>query len=700
MGFEHFHVSKAGAAFHHGSSSKAKRDSSTPDPSCATGAFYVAPALGATVDTSSPLAVSWAPQLSCLQPAPSNVDILLYGLGDNTPPSWWNSTSSKQLQLMILASGTPSFLSTLPAGPVFTATYSSSSGVSATVAADTALPTSGTITYVSGAPLGGASTHKLSAGKKAAAIKRTRGQAKRSAWSETLDKRMSMISADWKSITPGGAKEAVRQSIAASRPSNASFSYGAGAIKTGAVEGEPVVMGEKTRGGSIEISEKDLPRTTLGAGVGVGVGARRPRTHANPPDRGSRAVSFADSAHPRPSTGSRPYSRGSRAFHTASYAADDDEEGVPAMPPVPALPSPSRAGAFGAIERLSSEKTSPTAATGNGVYGNTAAWSSGERVEGVDGGYGAQSVSPTGRVHTINYPAGMMNTSSAYDVNGNDDHFAYGTPSAADASYFSPITPTPHATTFAQRQSTFDQVYAQDPSADSAYAVNTFSSFPSSGYSSTAVSSPDLSGTTSPRQTAGPLTLTPEDIRRRMTMQNGQEGWRQSVDEVFGALSLMRTGSTSGSNTNANEDDDGDEYLFAPSQSETVFAYPGTPAPGSGFGKWAVARRALPPHTPRPPPPAFTTPAVVSTPTTASSTSPFAMPMQPPTMSPDAMLRAYAAKHASVTPSLSRKATAEVVGSLKDTGMRVLYKPEDDANPARAASPGLIRAGPGARISR
>ncbi|KAJ6507063.1 hypothetical protein C8R45DRAFT_1176756 [Mycena sanguinolenta] len=296
----------------------------------------------------------------------------------------------------------------------------------------------------------------------------------------------------------------------------------------------------------------------------------------------------------------------------------------------------------------------------------------------------------------------------------------------------------------------------------------------------------------------------------------------------------MRTGSTAGNSTGANEEDGGGEYLFAPAQSETVFAYPVTPAPGSGFGsecpfscfffyffghsssalrwggpcfvhgsiapgvafadvavetwrgvfwrwvshpaslasflsptskadvaaspelsekgnrmtikgnfaftlgvEWDSLLRGLglcvvdgglrvfglawrdfwflrlflagmrgmgmggdgapiyafalcdewnawwacpaPSYTSSHGP-AFVTAAAVSTPTTASSASPFAMPMQPPTMSPDAMLRAYAAKHAS------------------DAGMHVLYKPDDDANPARAASPGLIRAGPGARI--
>jgi protein tyrosine phosphatase (PTP) superfamily phosphohydrolase (DUF442 family) len=70
------------------------------------------------------------------------------------------------------------------------------------------------------------------------------------------------------------------------------------------------------------------------------------------------------------------------------------------------------------------------------------------------------------------------------------------------------------------------------------------------------------------------------------------------------------------------------------------------------------------------------------------------------------MLRAYAAKHASTISTTQRKATvtAEVVHSLKDTGMRVLYNQPDGEEQDRprkaAASPTLIRAGPGARLSR
>jgi len=140
-------------------------------------------------------------------------------------------------------------------------------------------------------------------------------------------------------------------------------------------------------------------------------------------------------------------------------------------------------------------------------------------------------------------------------------------------------------------------------------------------------------------------------------------------------LSLMRTGTDPTSPDATEGEDDGGDYLFAPVQ-ETVFAYPGTPAPGSsGFGNTQVP------------------------------SSPFAMPMQPPTMSPDAMLRAYAAKHASTsgTPSPLSHTTAgaEVVSSIKGTGMRVLYKqPDEAANANGSAGGGMIRAGPGARLSR
>ncbi|KAJ7032681.1 hypothetical protein C8F04DRAFT_1261761 [Mycena alexandri] len=91
--------------------------------------------------------------------------------------------------------------------------------------------------------------------------------------------------------------------------------------------------------------------------------------------------------------------------------------------------------------------------------------------------------------------------------------------------------------------------------------------------------------------------------------------------------------------------------------------------------------------------------------------SPFAMPMSAPTMSPDAMLRAYATKKKHTSSSTKHTSGAEVVPTLKNTGMRVLYKqPEDEVAGSASASSSesgevlggaapLIRAGPGARLT-
>lgn len=672
MGFEHFRVSQAGAAFRHGSKQN-KRAETTADPSCATGAFYQAPSLGSSVDSMTPLDIVWKPSLNCLQPAPSLVDIYLDNPGAASPrihlwqgvpyadgnytatmlPRWWNSTDTASLQIMVVPNGVPPFLSTIPAGPVFQATYTSNGTTPA--AADTTI-TGDSTTIVTVTAVSGVSSHTLSGGKKAAAvllpllfvillglayvkISRARGAAKRGEWSEKLDKRMSTISADWKSITAGGAKEAVRQSMA--QRNSTAFSFGS--IRTPNVEGDPVIMGEKPLPiprGSLDVNEEDLPRTSLGTGVGV----RRPRnpSNASPPDRSSRVVSFADAAHPRPSLSSA-YSRGSRAFHVGSTYGDIDGQEAP---PVPALPSPSRISAYGEAQpRKSTNSNNGNRVASIYTHHNGSAWSSGERVVGVDGGFGARSVSPTGRVHTINYPSALSMGASTEDVNG----FAYGG-QEGDGSYFSPVTPGPEA-------NAFSAVYAEDPSAASAYGATTFDAPPEM---------------TSPRQTAGPLTLTPDDIRRRMTTQHGANGegaWRQSVDEVFGALSMMRTG---GPGAPDDTQDDAGEYLFAPTP-ETVFAYPGTPA--------ASSFNSVP-------------------------SSPFAMPMslEPMANSPDAMLRAYAAKHASTTPSSLSNSSggAQVVSSLHNTGMRVLYSqpagPASQAGPLRKST--LIRAGKGARLSK
>jgi hypothetical protein len=77
-------------------------------------------------------------------------------------PKWWNNTSPMMLQLAIVSSGSPSFLSPFPAGPVFTATHPSGAALSNTGASNT---DSG-ITYVNNM---GAAKKSLPPGSKAAA---------------------------------------------------------------------------------------------------------------------------------------------------------------------------------------------------------------------------------------------------------------------------------------------------------------------------------------------------------------------------------------------------------------------------------------------------------------------------------------------------------------------------------------------------
>ncbi|KZT66068.1 hypothetical protein DAEQUDRAFT_484081 [Daedalea quercina L-15889] len=118
----------------------------------------------------------------------------------------------------------PTFLSTLPAGPIWNATYSSSSNVSSS--SDESA--SGSISEdVDNVPKQGT----LSKGKIAAAVimtllavagivagvyiwrTRKRGQEKRKRFSVAVDKRMSTISSDWRSVTTAGATHAIRSSV-------------------------------------------------------------------------------------------------------------------------------------------------------------------------------------------------------------------------------------------------------------------------------------------------------------------------------------------------------------------------------------------------------------------------------------------------------------------------------------------------------
>ncbi|KAH7914890.1 hypothetical protein BJ138DRAFT_1170275 [Hygrophoropsis aurantiaca] len=311
-GFTHVRVNHAGVAH-----ALNKRSS------CDTGGFYTNPTTGATVASTDNLNITW--DTTCLS-GTSAVDIYLiasslrihewtnvnYALGSyqtTLEPRWWNDTSSVNLQFSIVTSGTPSFLSPFPAGPVFTATYTAPTSGGTPAAAD--LNTPDTVTTVNNFPTNSSSSKgKIAAGVLVPLIliglgiaaylkmKRAKGKEKRRRFSEAVDKRMSTISTDWKSMSAAGASAAIRNSMAVSNSGNRNSAFSFGNIRpisTAAVEGDH--MSEKT---AVDTSAPHMSQLRPGLRA-AGLGERVSR------------VSFA--ADVRPSMESRR-NVASRAFHT------------------------------------------------------------------------------------------------------------------------------------------------------------------------------------------------------------------------------------------------------------------------------------------------------------------------------------------------------------------------------------------------
>lgn len=279
----------------------------------------------------------------------SAVDIYLYAPGASNPrihlwetvansdgtyeatlkPKWWNSTSTVSLQLSIIESGLAPFMATLPAGPVFTASYTAPTSGATPVDADTNVPESAT-QVVNNLP----KSNHLSKGKVAAAVimpmlvvgaiiaavyiylRRKKVKESRNRWSQAVDKRMSTISTDWKPMSVAGAQAAIRNSIAVDgeNPRSSSFSFGAirpassVALESGqaGIGARGVTAGGMT--GGIDTSTPQMSELRSGPRINTSVTG----------DRVSR-VSFAADTRPSGESRRSAYatrtSRTSRAFH-------------------------------------------------------------------------------------------------------------------------------------------------------------------------------------------------------------------------------------------------------------------------------------------------------------------------------------------------------------------------------------------------
>ncbi|KAL1748228.1 hypothetical protein HDZ31DRAFT_79780 [Schizophyllum fasciatum] len=364
------------------------------DSDCSNGGFYKEPSSNAEINALETLSISW--DTSCL--SSQQADIYLYAPGTQSSrihiwegvtfsdghydaelkPRWWNSTSSQKLQLSIVEAGTAPFLSPFPAGPVFTAKYEApDSGTPES--ADTSKTSDDVgITQVNSAE-SEESSPGLSKGAVAAAVivpilfvamlvavyirmSRRRREDKHKRFSQAIDKRMSTISADWRSMSAAGASAAIRNSMAPSGDSNSnnrlsSFSFGnirpASSIGSGIAE-----SGHAGVGAAQEMYQHDNApishlRHTI---VSTHDGERLSRvSYAEGQAPRISRVSFADSPRPRPSVDTRrsAYSvnGASRSFHTAVNAPpmpmrQDSDSSTYSSPAIGAMSPTQTAGAL------------------------------------------------------------------------------------------------------------------------------------------------------------------------------------------------------------------------------------------------------------------------------------------------------------------------------------------------------------------
>lgn len=246
---------------------------------------------------------------------------------DVLKPKWWNATSSVRLQLSFVATGTPLFLSDLPAGPTFTATYNATAAGSGTADTDTSTPDSVYQTVNNNFNGGG-----LSKGALAAAVifpllavgvalaiyvkfSRTKEAKKRQRWSQAIDKRMSVVSKDWVS---GG-----RPSGVGTRNTKASSWF---VQNMGGSAGRPSST-FANESGQAGIGARGIHPSSIGSTPEMAHVARPRALSSLNADRISR-VSFAGDSRPSFGDSLRPahsHPTPTRAFHNATTVPDDME---------------------------------------------------------------------------------------------------------------------------------------------------------------------------------------------------------------------------------------------------------------------------------------------------------------------------------------------------------------------------------------
>ncbi|KAJ3930352.1 MAG: hypothetical protein NXY57DRAFT_1040057 [Lentinula lateritia] len=597
MGFQKFRLGHASAPTSH----KKKR---ATDSSCLTGGFYTNPVSGATIDSLKTLNITW--DTSCLTPSNDEVDIYLYAPSAATPrlhlwedvpfsqgyyeaelmPRWWNTTSSEQLQLLILQSGDAPFLATLPAGPVFTATYSTpSSGTPESAQTSLASLDSG-ITEVQSTASTSSSSH-LSGGKIAAAvimpllavaalavffwIRRSRATVKeeRKVWSEKVDQRMSVVSADWQSISPAGAQAAIRNSMAIRASMEAEARMSVAAVNLAG-------MGVQAPGG--------------GVGGFFIPGQGDPTVN---PIVAMPVPSFPATAQLRPGLRSSAYSSAAAAARVSrvSFAAD---------PAIPGRPSGESRRSIYDRERPSFDSSQRR--SGYSQYSQNSATRGSRAFHYADG---EMPPMPDGAAERA---------SQFYALNSNTNFSTLGSHMNVSSStvYSSSVDANRMS-----RMSRFDEVYGEDYSGE---------------YSVQNEDGSREEGTMSPTQTMGPIALSTDDIKRRISMRqgspsSGKASFDSGNDDVGPALTMMRVQEDDYFNHNGGAS----ETIFTTSPSPNQTSFPSFPMPSlSGV---------VMPGSP------VSSPIVESPPTTSPSTF---TGMAPPKngMSPDDMLRAYAERKA------------------------------------------------------